>query len=238
MFSYSPGRGAQHAQRLYAGVKPGAVLMTDVYELYNGIAHDHQLVHLGCWAHVRRGFIKAEETVPKAARTPDLLATRFVGLIGKLFAVEARSAKWTSERRLRLRARYSCRVLATIERMMLEHLPTVVPSSLLGKALQYMSGQWHKLVRYVERGNWPISNNLCENAIRPFVVGRKAWLFADTVAGAQASANLYSLVETCKANGIDPYRYLVSLFAKLPLASSADDYAALMPWALPAAPNL
>ncbi len=87
MFSYSPGRGAQHAQRLYAGVKPGTVLMTDGYELYNGIARDHQLVHLGCWAHVRRGFIKAEETVPKPARTPDLLATRFVGLIGKLFAV-------------------------------------------------------------------------------------------------------------------------------------------------------
>ncbi|MCM2496152.1 IS66 family transposase, partial [Burkholderia glumae] len=72
MFSYSPGRGAQHAQKLYAGVQPGTALMTDGYELYNGIAHDHQLVHLGCWAHVRRGFIKAEESVPKAARSPDL----------------------------------------------------------------------------------------------------------------------------------------------------------------------
>ena len=192
MFSYSPGRGAQHAQKLYAGVQPGTVLMTDGYELYNGIAHDHQLVHLGCWAHVRRGFIKAEESVPKAARSPDLLATRFVVLIGKLFAAEARSTKWKSERRQRLRARYNARVLAIIERMLVEHLPGVVPSSLLGKALQYTSGQWPKLVRYVENGNWPLSNNLCENAIRPFVVGRKGWLFADTVAGAQASANLYS----------------------------------------------
>jgi transposase len=121
MFSYSPGRGAQHARRLYAGVKPNAVLMTDGYELYNGIAQDHQLVHLGCWAHVRRGFIKAEESVPKAARTPDLLATRFVTLIGKLFAAEARSAKWTPELRQRLRARYSARVLAIIERMMIAH---------------------------------------------------------------------------------------------------------------------
>jgi transposase len=238
MFSYSSGRGAQHAQRLYAGVRPGTVLMSDGYELYNGIAHDHQLVHLGCWAHVRRGFIKAEESVPKAARTPDLLTTRFIALIGKLFAAEARCAKWTPERRQRLRARYSYRVLTIIERMMLDHLPAVIPSSLLGKALQYMSGQWHKLVRYVENGNWPISNNLCENAIRPFVVGRKGWLFADTVAGAQASANLYSLVQTCKANSIDPYRYLIWLFAKLPLAATADDYAALMPWALSAAPNL
>ncbi|EEA00056.1 transposase IS66 [Burkholderia sp. H160] len=187
MFSYSPGPGAQHAQRIYAGTKPGGVLMSDGYELYNRIAHDHQLVHLGCWSHVGRGFIKAEETVPKAARTPDPLATRFIGLIGKLFAVEARSPKWAGERRQRLRARYSSRVLAIIARMMVEQLPTVVPSSLLGKALQYLRGQWSKLVRYVENGNWPISNN-CENAISPFVVGRKGWLFADTVAGAQASA--------------------------------------------------
>ncbi|WP_257820250.1 IS66 family transposase [Burkholderia glumae] len=237
MFSYSPGRGAQHAQKLYAGVQPGTALMTDGYELYNGIAHDHQLVHLGCWAHVRRGFIKAEESVPKAARPPDLLATRFVALIGKLFAAEARSAKWESERRQRLRARYSARVLTLIERMLIEHLPGVVPSSLLGKALQYMNGQWPKLVRYVENGNWPISNNLCENAIRPFVVGRKGWLFSDTVAGAQASANLYSLVETCKANGIEPYRYLVWLFTRLPLAATADDYADLMPWRMSAGLN-
>jgi transposase len=104
LFSYSPGRGAQHAQRLYAGVKPGTVFMSDGYELYNGIAHDYQLVHLGCWAHVRRGFIKAEENVPKAARSPELLATRFIALIGKLFAVEARAAKWEPGHRQRLRA--------------------------------------------------------------------------------------------------------------------------------------
>ena len=85
----------------------------------------------------------------------------------------------------------------------------------------------------LRRKRCPISNNLCENAIRPFVVGRKGWLFSDTVAGAQASANLYSLVETCKANGIDPYRYLVWLFANLPHASTADSYAALLPWASP-----
>jgi transposase len=124
-------------------------------------------------------------------------------------------------------------VLAIIGRMMVEHLPAVVPSSLLGKALQYMRGQWHKLFRYVENGNWPISHNLCENAIRPFVIGRKGWLFADTVAGAQASANLYSLVETAKANGVEPYRYLAWLFRKLPLANTADDYSALLPWNIP-----
>jgi len=116
---------------------------------------------------------------------------------------------------------------------MLEQLPAVVPKSLLGKALNYLRGQWPKLVRYVENGDWPISNNACENAIRPFCVGRRSWLFSDTVAGANASANLYTLVETCKANRIDPYRYLAWLFQQLPLAKTVDDYDAHMPWRMP-----
>ena len=233
LFFYTPGRGSQQGRPLFEGIREGSVLMTDGYRLYDGIAHDHQLIHLGCWTHVRRGFVKAEESVPKAARTPDLLTTRFIGLIGKLYAAEARSASWPARRRWRLRQRYSARVLETIRIQMLEQLPRVLPTSLLGKALQYMYGQWPKLIRYLDDGRWPISNNLCENAIRPFVVGRRGWLFADTVNGARASANLYSLVETAKANGIDPYRYLLWLFQKIPQAGSADDYAVLLPWNMP-----
>ncbi|EEL0142641.1 IS66 family transposase, partial [Salmonella enterica subsp. enterica serovar Montevideo] len=221
-------------QKLYAGVRPGSVLMTDGYELYNGIARGHQLVHLGCWAHVRRGFIKAEQATPKAARGSELPATRFVTLIGKLFAAEARSQAWAPARRQRLRARYSALILARLQALLLAYLPTVVPSSLLGRALAYLQGQWPKLTRFVQNGHRPISNNLCENAIRPWVVGRKGWLFADTVAGAHASANLYSLIETTRANGIEPYRYLVWLFTQLPLTTNADDYAALLPWNMPA----
>lgn len=234
LFSYAPGRGAAHARAIYAGIRPGTALITDGYELYNGLAVDNQLVHLGCWAHARRGFIKAEEAVPKAARTPQLTATRFVKLIGRLFAAESRSADWPAARRQRLRQRYSAHVLQAIAALLREQMPAVVPGSLLGKAMQYLHGQWHKLARYVEDGTWPISNNPCENAIRPFVLGRKGWLFATTVAGANASANLYSLVETCKANSLDPYQYLVWLFRKLPLATTVDDYAALLPWAMAA----
>lgn len=116
--------------------------------------------------------------------------------------------------------------------MLLQHLHTVLPQSLFGKALHYLHGQWPKLVRYIENGTWPISNNPCENAIRPFVIGRRNFLFCDTVAGANASASLYSLVETCKANDVDPYQYLVALFKALPHAQTADDYEALLPWTL------
>lgn len=108
---------------------------------------------------------------------------------------------------------------------------------LVGAGFHYLEGQWPKLVRFVQNGTWPLDSNPVENAIRPLVVGRKGRLFADTVGGANASANLYSLVETAKANGIEPYRYLVALFKQLPLAQTADEYEALLPWdlALPAA---
>ncbi|MDR6410769.1 UNVERIFIED_ORG: hypothetical protein ABIC62_004176 [Burkholderia sp. 1595] len=87
-----------------------------------------------------------------------------------------------------------------------------------------------KLIRYVENGTWPISNNACENAIRPFTVGIKNWLFYDTVAGANAAANPYSPIDTCKVNSVDPHAYLVALFKVLPAAHSADNYEALLPW--------
>lgn len=233
LFTYAPGRGAIHADTLYAGIRPGAALMTDGYELYNGIAASLDLVHLGCWSHARRMFIKAEDAIPKVVRGSHQPATQFIAAIAQLYAVEARSKDWNAARRYRLRRRCSTRVLAHIEQMLLAQLHSVVPGSLFGKALNYLHNQWPKLVRYVENGAWPICNNACENAIRPFVVGRKGWMFADTVGGANASANLYSLVETCKANGIEPYRYLMWMFKKIPLAQTVDDYTALLPWNMP-----
>ncbi len=232
LFGYAPGRGTAHADTLYAGVKTGATLMSDGYEVYGGIAEANGLIHLGCWAHCRRYFVEAEGAIPKDSRSPEQTTTQFISAIGELYAVEARVRDLDAAARQKQREAHSRPVLKRIEAMLLKHLHTVVPASLLGKALHYLSAQWPKLVRYVENGAWPIDNNLCENAIRPFVVGRRNWLFADTVAGANASANLYSLIETCKANGIDPYAYLVSLFQKLPAAKSADDFETLLPWRL------
>jgi transposase len=232
LFGYAPGRGGTHATELYAGIRPGVALMTDGYEVYNGIAKSHALVHLGCWAHCRRYFIEAEAALPKSARSPDQPATQFIAAIAELYAVEARARAMTTDERERLRLERSRPVLTRIEDLLQHHLHSVAPSSLLGKALHYLQGQWAKLVRYVENGAWPIDNNPCENSIRPFVVGRRNWLFADTVGGANASANLYSLIETCKANSIDPYQYLVRLFRTLPLAKTVDDFEALLPWRL------
>ena len=103
-------------------------------------------------------------------------------------------------------------------------MPVVTPKSKLGEALGYLHNVWSRLVRYTERGDLPIDNNAAESAIRPFVVGRKNWLFSDTPAGAHASAVLYSLVETAKANNREPYAWLRCAVERLPMATTVDEH--------------
>ena len=234
LFAYAPGRSTALAQPLYAGMRGGGALMTDGYEPYNAIAQTHGLVHLGCWAHARRYFNDALQALPKDRRGPEQLSARFIDLIGQLYRVEAlaRERSLGAKERHSLRQHDSVPVLAEVEALLLSHLHGVLPGSLLGKALHYLSSQWRKLTRYVEDGRYPIDNNPCENAIRPFAVGRRSWLFSDTVAGANASANLYSLLQTCQVNGIDGYRYLRELLVALPKARKVEDYEALLPWRL------
>jgi hypothetical protein len=212
----------------------GSVLMSDGYEVYAQVAHTHDLVHLGCWAHGRRYVVEALDALPKNARTPDKPASQLLALIARLYAVEsnAKNNNLSASERHHYRQQHSVAVLGQIQALVLAHLHSVMPGSSLGKALHYLSAQWPKLSRYVQDGRYPIDNNPCENSIRPFVVGRRNWLFSDTVAGANASANLYSLLQTCKVNGVNSYRYLKALLAALPLAQTADDYEALLPWNL------
>lgn len=99
-----------------------------------------------------------------------------------------------------------------------------------GKAISYLVSNWDKLARYTEARFLPIDNNATERAIRPFVIGRKNWLFSDTPKGAAASAQLYSLVETAKANGQEPYAWLRHALERLPLAAAVEDFEALLPW--------
>ena len=106
----------------------------------------------------------------------------------------------------------------------------VPPSLLLGKAVNYTLAQWDKLVRYLESPYLTPDNNACENAIRPFVLGRKNWLFCQSPQGAESSCGIYSLIETAKQNGIVPAHYLTALFEKATFASSAEDWEKLLPW--------
>ena len=137
----------------------------------------------------------------------------------------------TPAERLAVRQTESVPVFNELHTWLVQTSPKVIPSSPLGKALAYLERHWAGLVRYAEDGRLEIDNNRCENAIRPFVVGRKNWLFSDTVKGARSSANLYSLIETAKANQLEPYAYLRRVFTLLPAATTLADIEALLPWA-------
>lgn len=146
-----------------------------------------------------------------------------------LYKIEKQAKRLTPEERYILRQQRAKPILEGLRDWLDQHLPIVVKQSAIGKAMHYLDKQWPKLTVYVDDGRLNIDNNLCENAIRPFVIGRKNSLFSDSVEGAKASANLYSLIETAKTNGIEPYQYLKRVFTELPKAICTDDFDILIP---------
>lgn len=226
LFDYDPSRGGAVPLRLLQGFK--GLLLTDGYEPYNAVAATLGIVHAGCWAHARRYFDEARRAQPKPDGSDR--ARVALELIGRLYQIERSIKDATAEVRLKVRAEHSAPIVAQLRAWLEAMAPAVLPQSLLGKAIRYTLGQWPKLVRFLEHAELPLDNNRLENAIRPFVIGRKGWLFADTQAGARASANLYSLVETAKANGLEPHAYLTQLFTALPHASRVEHFEALLPW--------
>lgn len=228
LFNYDASRGGQVPKELLAGYK--GWLQTDGYDGYLAIGAQLGVEHFGCWAHVRRMFVEAVTGAGKGGKHSK--AQQGVNWIAKLYAIEKRIRGRTPQERFEVRQREVPPILKDIRAWMDELSPRVLPSSLTGKALAYMYGQWDRLIRYIEDGRLEIDNNGAENAIRPFVVGRKNWLFSDTVRGAKASANLYSLIETAKANGVEPYAYLRHVFDRIPAAQTLEDFEALLPWNL------
>jgi len=227
LYDYDSSRSAKVPTRLLEGYK--GYLMTDGYDGYNEIARTPGIERLACWAHVRRRFVDAVRVQSKGKRGK---ADEAVSLIGKLYRIEREHKEAAPEDRHLARQRDSAPILAELHAWMLTNTPLVTPKSALGTALAYMGHLWPQLTRYTERGDLPIDNNRCENAIRPFVVGRKAWLFSDTPAGAHASAVIYSLVQTAKANGLEPYAWLRRVLRDLPAAKTVEAVEALLPWNL------
>jgi transposase len=227
LFEYDPSRAQAVPLRLLEGWK--GHLMADGLESYGAISFCEGVTRLGCWVHARRRFVDASKVLPAGKRGR---AHEALDLIGKLYAIEKDARELDDAERLAQRQTRSRAVIDELRRWLDQVLPTVPPTSVLGGALGYLHRQWPRLVRYLERGDLPIDNNPAENAIRPFVVGRKAWLFSDTQAGARASALLYSLVETAKANGFEPYLWLRHVLRALPTATTIEHFEALLPWNL------
>ena len=227
LFDYEPSRSGGVAQKLLEGWS--GYLMSDGYGGYDSAVDSANgaIVHLKCWAHARRYFMDAKKVHLPGKHG---LADEALAMIGKLYRIERDIAKLPDNERLAVRKDKSAKILNDLRAWLTVTLARVAPGSVLGKALVYMDNQWAGLVRYIDRADLPIDNNKCENAIRPFVVGRKGWLFSDTQAGARASAVLYSLIQTANLNGLEPYTWIRSVLERLPLAKSVDDYDALLPW--------
>jgi transposase len=153
-----------------------------------------------------------------------------LAMIAKLYAIEKKIQDASPKERLATRRQDSVAQLEKIRQWLDQSLSRSLPKGALGKALAYLEKNWRKLTIYTQDGRLSIDNYLAENAIRPFVLGRKNWLFSVSVDGAKASANLNGLIETTKANGLEPYEYLKKVFNELPLAESVEANEALFPW--------
>ena len=225
LYDYDPGRGAGVPKRLLEGFT--GCLQTDGYDGYNAVVAANGLTHAGCMAHARRRFSDAVKAQGRNRRRGK--AHRGLSLIRKLYRVEGQARKLTADGRYAHRQKHARPVLDEMRTWLDEALPLVSPSSATGKALSYLHNEWSHLIRYLDDGRLEIDNNAAENAIRPFVLGRKNWLFSASVKGVKASANLYSLIETAKANNLEPYAYLRYVFTELPKADSVAAIEALLP---------
>jgi len=227
LFDYQPGRGHEHPARVLDGFT--GTLMTDGYAAWRMLKG---VTHLGCLAHARRKFDEAL----KAQKQPVGRAKQALEFIGKLYQIEKKArgkppeGETPEQYTYRLRQEHSRPVLDAFESWLIKNQKEVLPKSLIGKAIGYALGQWKYLARYLDDGRAPIDNNLIERDIRPFTTGRKAWLFCDTVAGAKASAIIYSIMLTCRACNIEPYSYLLHVLTHMPQRPSDADITDLLPF--------
>lgn len=239
LFDYDASRSGEVPMRLLGEF--GGYLQTDAYDGYNAVVAANGIAQLYCFAHARRRFTDALKTLglnpnKLPEKPPDKARRILKGLsfIRHLYAIEHRIREHPPDERYAIRQGESMPVLERLRAWVDALRPKILPKAPLGDALAYLDKHWAGLVRYCDDGRLEIDNNLCENAIRPFCVGRNNWLFSDTVHGAKASANLYSLIVTAKANALEPYAYLRYVFTELPKAQCVEDIEALLPYCLDA----
>ena len=219
LYEYQSNRKAENVERFLSDFS--GWLHADGYQGYHRLPPNIRVV--GCWAHARRKFDEALQTVPQEERKNSLAATGEC-YCTRLFQLEDSLKELSPEERYHKRLELEQPVLDAFWAWANETIAKAAPKSALGKALHYLLEQWPYLVRYLEDGRLELSNNRAERSIKPFVMGRKNWLFANTPAGAQSSAVIYSLIETAKENKLDPYRYLLWVLECAPGLSLRNEF--------------
>jgi len=230
LFKYSETRSGRIPREVLTGYH--GYCQTDGFSGYDALEASNPDIRLvGCFFHARRNFVKVIDARGKAAKNKPGSAEVALDYIGQIYKIEkiARERRLSAEEIVALRKERAIPVLEKFKAWMDKRIEQTPPKGLLGQALNYAITRWDKLIRYTENGYITPDNNMVENDIRPYAVGRRNWLFAGHPNGAHASATLYSLIVTAKACGLNPYQYLRFLFSKIPNARTEADYRALMP---------
>jgi len=225
LYEYQPGRGAKHPKEFLAGYT--GYLHTDGYAGYHDLGEDITVV--GCWAHARRKFDEAVKSLPKG-KAKGSSASQGLAYCNLLFEIEQGLSEETADERYEQRLKQTKPVLDAM--LSWANTRTAAPKSALGKAFTYLKEQWPYLTNYLNDGRLEISNNRAERSIKPFVIDRKNFLFANTPKGATGSAIMFSLIQTAIENGLDPYKYLTWLLRKAKNADLTDarTIQSLLPW--------
>lgn len=207
-------------------------IQTDDFEAYHTARKktNGNIKHVLCWAHARRKFFQYWESTEKK----DTEVKQILDLLKDLFELESLRDNYSQRGFHKQRKNRAGPILETLQKKLTKLYPQVPPSLDFGKAIKYTLSNWEQLVLYLENPNFTPSNNSAENAIRPFVIGRKNWLFAGSPKGAESSAILYSLVESAKMNNLNIYDYLYFVLRELPYCETQSEYEKLLPYNLTA----
>jgi hypothetical protein len=225
-YEYQPTRASAHPIAFLKNYR--GYLHVDGYQVYDSLTW---LILLCCWAHARRKFTEALTALPAAVRAANPISPAEEGLrfCNRLFEIERELHDATPSERFEGRLQRSRPVLNAMKIWLDHQTQKMLPKSAFGQAVNYCLNQWDKLNNFLLDGRLELDNNRSERSIKPFVIGRKNWLFANTPKGAKASAIIYSIIETAKENGLHPYTYLTYLFDQIPDCKSSD-LDRLLPW--------
>lgn len=226
LFDYQPGRSGKFPQKLLSNYT--GYIHTDAYKGYEKVSG---VTRCFCWTHLRRYFVDAlpKDTTSKEATLP----AQAISYINQLFNLEKKLELLSPEGKKAQRLIQEVPVLEAFWSWAETAATGILPKSKLGTAFGYAFNQKEGLMNYLKDGNCSISNNLAENSIRPFTIGRKNWLFSGSPKGADASAGVYTLIETAKANGLNPMKYIQFILSDMPGSAFLqypeflDDY---LPW--------
>jgi transposase len=197
----------------------------DGYSGYNALHNRDSVIGVGCMAHSRRKFMSIVKIAKKSG-----IAQKVVNIMSGLYKIEKQIAPLSCDKIREERQKRSKPILEKLKEILLAYRDKAPPSSSLGKAINYTLNQWEKLIVYLDNGKLRIDNNDCERAIKPFVIGRKNWMFSQSIEGAQGSAIIYSIIETCKANKINAYDYLRYILDNIKSAKDTHELRAMLPY--------